>query len=95
MTERPGRSSLLMIGIAWAGSRSWKIVSATAVTLLLIGYFGMWEDTMKTISMIFVCTSFRIAVGIPLGIADGALNRMQASSTRCSTSCRPCRALSI
>ena len=25
------------------------------MALLIIGYFGMWEDTMKTISMIFVC----------------------------------------
>ena len=68
----------LIVGIAWAGSRSFKVVGATAATMLLIGYFGMWEDTMKTISMIFVCTVISIAVGIPLGIAMARWNRMQA-----------------
>ncbi len=68
----------LIIAIAWAGSRSVKVVGATAVTMLLIGYFGMWEDTMKTISMIFVCTVISIAVGIPLGIAMARWNRVQA-----------------
>ena len=69
---------LLIMAIAWFGSRSWKIVAGAAATLLLIGYFGMWEDTMKTISMIFVCTVISIAVGIPLGIAMARWNRMQA-----------------
>ena len=69
---------LLIMAIAWFGSRNWKIVVGAAVTLLLIGYFGMWEDTMKTISMIFVCTVISIAIGIPLGIAMARWNRMQS-----------------
>ena len=55
--------------IAWFASRSVKIVLGTSVTLLLIGYFGMWEDTMRTISMIVVCTILAIVIGIPIGIA--------------------------
>lgn len=69
---------LLIMAIAWFGSRSWKIVVGSAVTLLLIGYFGMWDDTMKTISMIFVCTVISIAIGIPLGIAMARWNRVQS-----------------
>ena len=69
---------LLIMAIAWFGSRSWKIVAGSAVTLLLIGYFGMWDDTMKTISMIFVCTVISIAVGIPLGISMAKWNRIQS-----------------
>jgi len=68
----------LIVGIAWAGSRNYRVVGAAAVTMLLIGYFGMWEDTMKTISMIFVSTVISIAIGIPLGIAMARWNRMQA-----------------
>jgi glycine betaine/proline transport system permease protein len=64
--------------IAWAGSRSRKVVFATVVTMLLIGYFGMWEDTMKTISMIFVSTLISIVIGIPIGIAMARWNRVQA-----------------
>jgi glycine betaine/proline transport system permease protein len=38
----------------------------------------MWDDTMKTISMIFVCTVLSIIVGIPIGIAMSRSNRLQA-----------------
>lgn len=69
---------LLILAIAWLASRNWKIVLGTAVTMLLIGYFGMWEDTMKTMSMIFVCTVISIVVGIPIGIAAARWNRVQS-----------------
>lgn len=63
---------LVLLGITafvWLGSRSWKITIGTAITLLLIGYFDMWDDTMRTISMMFVCTLVSIVIGIPVGIA--------------------------
>lgn len=63
--------------IAWLGSRSVKIVIGTVLTLLLIGYFGMWNDTMKTISMIFVCTVVALAAGLPIGIAMSRWDRLQ------------------
>jgi glycine betaine/proline transport system permease protein len=58
----------LFLILAWVASRSWKIVVGTAVALLIIGYFGMWEDTMKTVAMIFVATVVSLVIGIPLGI---------------------------
>lgn len=63
--------------IAWAGSRSWKVAAGAVATLLLIGFFDMWNDTMKTISMIFVCTVISIAIGIPIGIAMSRSDRLQ------------------
>jgi glycine betaine/proline transport system permease protein len=79
MTQTPWPIVLIVIGlIAWFASRSWKIVVFCIVTLLLIGYFGMWEDTMKTISMIFVATVLSIAVGIPTGILMARSDRFQA-----------------
>jgi glycine betaine/proline transport system permease protein len=69
---------LLIVAIAWVASRSWRITLLTGVILAVIGIFGMWEDTMKTISMIFVCTVISLLVGIPLGIAMARWNRMQA-----------------
>ena len=58
----------IILAIAWFASRSWKVVAGCLATLLLIGYFGMWEDTMRTISMIFVSTVLSIVIGIPIGI---------------------------
>lgn len=70
MTKTPWPIILLVVGaIAWLASRNWKITAGSILTLMLIGYFDMWDDTMKTISMIFVCTVLSIVVGIPVGIA--------------------------
>lgn len=63
--------------IAWIASRSWKIVLGTVLTLLAIGVFGMWDDTMKTVSMIFVCTVVALVLGVPIGILASRSDRLQ------------------
>ena len=78
MTNTPWPIIMLLIGaIAWFASRNWKIVASALVTLALIGLFDMWDDTMKTISMIFVCTVMSIVVGIPIGVAMARSDRLQ------------------
>ena len=55
--------------IAWAASRSIRVVTGSVIILFAIGYFGMLgEDTMRTISMILVCTVLSVLIGIPIGI---------------------------
>jgi glycine betaine/proline transport system permease protein len=68
----------VVVVLAWLASRSWKITLGCAITLILVGVFGMWEDTMKTISMIFVSTVVAICIGIPIGIAMSRSNRLQS-----------------
>ena len=70
---------LAFAAIAYVASRSWKITAGVVVTLLLIGYFDMWDDTMKTIAMTFVATLLAIFFGIPIGIAMARSNRVQAA----------------
>ncbi|MCL6416115.1 proline/glycine betaine ABC transporter permease [Aestuariirhabdus sp. Z084] len=67
--------------LAYAASRSWKLCSGVIVALLLIGYFGMWENTMRTLSIITVCTMLAIALGIPIGIAMARSDRVQSIVT--------------
>ncbi|MCA1493592.1 ABC transporter permease [Sinorhizobium alkalisoli] len=78
MTQTPWPViTLIILAIAWAASRSVKVVLGCLVTLLAIGYFDMWDDTMRTVSMIFVCTILSIAVGIPIGIVMSRSDRLQ------------------
>ena len=80
LTGAPWPLVIAVIGlIAWFATRSWRIVVGCMLTLLLIGYFDMWEDTMKTVSMIFVCTVLSIAIGIPIGIAMSRSDRLQST----------------
>ena len=68
----------VIAALAWLASRKWTIVLGSVITLLLIGYFGMWEDTMRTVSMIFVCTVISLVLGIPIGIVMARSNRVQS-----------------
>ncbi len=72
---------LIVFGIlllAWVGSRSVVVVLGTFISFMLIGYFGMWEDTMSTLAIILVATFLCISIGIPLGIAMARSNKIQA-----------------
>jgi len=69
---------LVVCGLAWLASRSWKLVAGTAIGFLLIGYLDMWEDTMVTMAMVTVATFLCIAIGIPVGVAMARSDRVQA-----------------
>jgi len=63
--------------LAWLASRSWRITASVVLTLAAIGFFGMWEDTMKTMAMIFVATVVSLVVGLPIGILMSRSDRLQ------------------
>ncbi|WP_374303234.1 ABC transporter permease [Paracoccus sp. (in: a-proteobacteria)] len=69
---------LIAAALAWFASRSLKMVFGAVLTLVIIGAFGMWEDTMKTISMILTSTLMAIAVGLPIGVLMSRSDRVQA-----------------
>lgn len=71
----------ILAAIAYLASRSWKLSAAVIVSFFLIGYFGMWEDTMRTMSIILVCTFLAIGIGIPIGIAMSKSDRIQSIVT--------------
>ncbi len=71
----------LVAGLAYLGSRSWKLTLGSVVSFLLIGYFGMWKDMMATISLISVSTVICIAIGIPIGILMSRYDRVQSAIT--------------
>jgi glycine betaine/proline transport system permease protein len=72
---------LIACALTYLGSRSWKLVAGTAIAFLLIGYFGMWEDTVRTVALISVATLMCIVIGIPIGILMARSDRMQAIVT--------------
>lgn len=78
MTQTPWPIVIAAILIvAWAASRSWRIVLGCLITLLAVGYFDMWEDAMRTVSMIFVCTLLSIVIGMPIGILMSKFDRLR------------------
>ncbi len=72
---------LIIGGLAWLGSRSWKITIGSVVAMILIGVFGMWEDTMATLAIVSVATILCIVIGIPVGIFMARFDRAQGIIT--------------
>lgn len=71
----------VLAGLVYFMSRSWKLCVGVSVSLLAIGYFGMWDNTMRTLSIITVCTFLAIVIGIPVGIMMARSNRTQSIIT--------------
>ena len=67
----------VICSLAWMGSRNWKLVLGAAVAFFLIGYFGMWKDTMATVAIITVCVIICMVVGIPVGVLMARSDRTE------------------
>lgn len=72
---------LVLGGLAWLGSRNIRLVLGTIGAFIVIGYFGMWEDTMATLAIISVATIVCVGIGIPFGILMARSDRMQSAIT--------------
>ncbi|MBJ7536871.1 ABC transporter permease [Marinomonas transparens] len=72
---------IAIIGLVYAATRSWKLCAGVLASFLVIGYFGMWEDTMRTLSIITVCTILSICIGIPIGILMAGSDRARSIIT--------------
>jgi glycine betaine/proline transport system permease protein len=68
---------LVMLAVVYIASRNVKIVIGTAISMLLIGACGLWNDTMVTLAMVTVCTLIAIVIGLPIGILMARSERMQ------------------
>jgi glycine betaine/proline transport system permease protein len=78
LTESPWLIILAgLAALAWMATRNWKIVLGSVLTMVVIGIFGMWEDTMKTVSMVFVSTLVSLALGLPIGVLMSRYDPLQ------------------
>jgi len=69
----------VIAALAWAASRSRALVGLVVGSFLFIGVMGLWDDTMRTMAMISVCTLIAVSAGIPIGILMSRSDRMKAA----------------
>jgi len=67
---------LLFVFAAWRYAGK-QVSVFTLLTFLLIGYLGLWEDTMTTLAMVITSVIFCAVAGIPLGIMAGRSDRFE------------------
>jgi len=67
---------LLFAVVAWKFAGK-KITIFTVASLLLVGYLGLWQETMITLAMVISSVFFCALAGIPLGIMSGRSDRFE------------------
>ena len=68
--------------IAWRVSGV-KLAVFSAISMLIIGLLGLWDDTMITLAMVFASVLFCTIAGIPLGILAGRSDRFESFLRPC------------
>ncbi|QCY09514.1 proline/glycine betaine ABC transporter permease [Pseudomonas sp. MPC6] len=72
----------LVIGVvsaaAYASSRKLSLAVFIALAMFGIGFLGLWEDGMRTLALMLVCTLLATGVGVPLGILMSWSNRFRS-----------------
>jgi glycine betaine/proline transport system permease protein len=66
-----------LAALAWGASRRWPLALCSTATLAVLGLFGLWDDTLKTLAMVLVATALAVAIGAPLGVAMARWRRLQ------------------
>ena len=70
---------LIIAAFAYAAWRyaGKRVMVFTVLTFFLVGYLGLWEDTMTTLAMVVCSVVFCAVAGIPLGILTGRSDRFE------------------
>ncbi len=55
-----------------------KLAIFSVLAMLLVGFLGLWEDTMTTLAMVLSSVIFCGIVGVPMGICAGRNDRFDA-----------------
>src|SRR5690606_35590641 len=54
--------------LAWLASRRIGFSALIGVLLCSIGFIGLWDAAMQTLSLMIVAVAISVAIGVPMGI---------------------------
>lgn len=75
VTNVLNRMTFLGVIVGAAGlaavAAGWRMAVLTLIGFVLMGLFGLWEQSMETLALVLVSVSVGLLIGIPLGIWAG------------------------
>ncbi len=74
----PSIMLVLIFLIAWRAA-SWRVGLFSLIAFTLIGYIGLWDETMVTLALVLSAVIFCVLVGVPLGIVASRSDRFARS----------------
>lgn len=69
---------LLVAVMAWRVMGKWWYGLVMAALLLLVGSFGYWELSMRTLALVVGAVIISLAIGVPVGIAMAKSDTLEA-----------------
>lgn len=66
-------TAFALIGYRLAG---WRLALLCIVSLVLMGAFGLWQQSMQTLALMLVAVTIALLIGFPLGILAGLSKRV-------------------
>ncbi len=63
--------------IAWKAA-GWKVAVFSFLSLLFIGFLGLWPETMTTLAMVLSAVIVCVIIGVPLGILSSRSDNFEA-----------------
>lgn len=70
---------LCIVGAIFYFTKDKKLCVGTILYMIFVGAFGLWDDTMYTLSLVLVSGLLSILMGIPIGIWMSRSDRVQNS----------------
>ncbi|MDT1061784.1 choline ABC transporter permease subunit [Paracoccus sp. CPCC 101403] len=70
--------TLVMVAIAWALQRNWRVCLLIGLGFLFILNQGYWDETMQTLTLVLAACVVCMAIGVPMGIAAAHRPRLYA-----------------
>ncbi|MEJ6397407.1 ABC transporter permease [Yoonia sp. 208BN28-4] len=67
----------ILVAISWYASRSKPVTIFVFISIMLLGLVDHYDVAMQTLSIIFVCTTISVLLGVPIGIAMSKSDRLQ------------------
>lgn len=68
LTTTPALILLAVLFVIGWRSASWKVGLFAVISFALIGFMGLWQELMTTLSLVITSVLFCLVIGIPIGI---------------------------
>lgn len=70
----------LLVAATWFASRRAGVTLLVALAFLFMAFIDYYEDAIRTLSIVFVCTLISVLIGVPVGIAMSRSNGLQRAT---------------
>ena len=70
----------ILVAISWYASKSRPVTIFVLASILALAFVDHYDVAMQTLSIIFVCTTISVLLGVPIGIAMSKSDRLQKAT---------------